>query len=436
MKLTPKMLTAIRAYEAEVKQPTSSYVRTYRWIQPLKSGEFAIYAIACKNKNTNNSDLVAKVVCRYFSHRNYYFCRDVGRSWWYNSWSFDFSQEHAGKKHWWSRSPDDDTWGKRKYDTKIEFRILGPYLNKEALVQTRYAKCGFFDKPANMDLLDYVRLWRRIPQIEFLQKAGLSRFIHESFISKLLSDKDFFNFFRSHAKELAANSRNTRPVFRIACKRRISFEDAAIIHELPYAKKKYSGIPSDLVTMQLFKWLKENKASLTEYERYCQYLAQAGEDPHAYGFTFPRNFREALEEMEKRANDIRAKKLAKERREFDKSIKRVHDTLAKICGKEYEGMICVIPKNVRDLIDEGNAMKNCIGRMGYDRRIAQGESIILFLRNSKGEPFVDVEIDRQRWKCRQCYGRTNSNPGDDAKRFAEKLCKEAKRIYAKLRETA
>ena len=84
----------------------------------------------------------------------------------------------------------------------------------------------------------------------------------------------------------------------------------------------------------------------------------------------------------------------------------------------------------KQLIDEGNAMRNCIGRNGYDERIVSGKSLIVFLYKD-GKPFVDIEIDREHWTVRQCYTKFNHNPEEKINAFAKFICDKAKAIYRK-----
>jgi len=103
------------------------------------------------------------------------------------------------------------------------------------------------------------------------------------------------------------------------------------------------------------------------YERYPQYLQKAH-------FIFARNYSVAEDkELRKR---------------FEKVVKGYSNL--EIMGSEYS---LIVPKNIDDLIKEGNTLHHCI--TSYGRKIANGESIILFLRKTDNldEPFVTVEIN-------------------------------------------
>lgn len=125
-----------------------------------------------------------------------------------------------------------------------------------------------------------------------------------------------------------------------------------------------------------------------------------------------------------------ARRLAKERKAYNSGIKSVAKAFAMLSRLKAHGLAVVLPMNVKQLIDEGNAMHNCIGGMGYDKRICDGKSLIVFLYKD-GKPFVDIEIDRERWTVRQCYAKCNTNTEEKINAFAKRICAKAKAIYRK-----
>ena len=64
-------------------------------------------------------------------------------------------------------------------------------------------------------------------------------------------------------------------------------------------------------------------------------------------------------------------------------------------------------------------MQHCVGRMGYDVKMAQGKTIIAFIRRSENpcEPFVTAEVDCKTLTLRQCYGIRDSRPDDNVTAF-------------------
>ena len=145
----------------------------------------------------------------------------------------------------------------------------------------------------------------------------------------------------------------------------------------------------------------------------------------------------AENEIERREHEERLrrqaeadKRRATERKAFNTGVKSVAEAFAMLSRLKRHGLTVVLPMSVQSLIDEGNTMHNCIGRMGYDEKIVTGTSLIVFLYKD-GKSFVDIEIDRERWTVRQCYTKCNQNPGEEIASFAKEICTKAKEIYSK-----
>ena len=201
-------------------------------------------------------------------------------------------------------------------------------------------------------------------------------------------------------------------------------------HVLLSERGKHCVLPPSIDKVALLKWCMKNDVTEMEYCRYARYVQEAGEDIAAFGVTMPRNFKATLETYEERANRKEARRLAKERKAYNSGIKSVAEAFAMLSRLKAHGLAVVLPMNVKQLIDEGNAMHNCIGGMGYDKRICDGKSLIVFLYKD-GKPFVDIEIDRERWTVRQCYAKCNTNTEEKINAFAKRICAKAKAIYRK-----
>jgi hypothetical protein len=88
---------------------------------------------------------------------------------------------------------------------------------------------------------------------------------------------------------------------------------------------------------------------------------------------------------------------------------------------ENEEYTVIMPKSVEELIQEGETLNNCIGHGGYDDKIINGTSIILFVRKKDNihKSYAAMEIfhrDDNRYVINQYYTYNNENPRDD---FAE-----------------
>lgn len=418
----------------------TNVTRIYNAVVPTKGGEFRVDTYAVKTRNKRTGELAIKKVARYYSDRQrYYYMRDVIYHNFMHYYTVNWCNEPFGRKHqavWEDVDAHIGKWGycDRK-DGTID--LGGDWLNW--FDGTKYEHCGWAAY-SGIQILDYLDCWRISRGVEFLGKSELWKLIMPSFVRKLSTDKGLFNFFRSHLDEIRQHScqggfycEYSISEIEHAYRRRISLADARLAIRARYAFRDYGKhcvLPPSIDKLALLKWCNKNDVTEMEYCRYAKYVQECGEDITAFGVTMPRNFKATLEAYEERAHRAEAKRLAKERKAYNAGIKSVAEAFAMLSRLKRHGLGVVLPMNVKQLIDEGNAMHNCIGGMGYDERIVNGKSLIVFLYKD-GKPFVDIEIDREHWTVRQCYTKCNQNPEEKINAFAKFICDRAKAIYRK-----
>lgn len=131
-----------------------------------------------------------------------------------------------------------------------------------------------------------------------------------------------------------------------------------------------------------------------------------------------------------RAAEYAARKLEKDREkraELYESFKEAANN-----AKQYETSdaryMLVAPSDVTDLINEGDKLCHCVGRMGYDKKMADGVSIIMFVRrvDEPNTPFVTVEWRVDKKILNQCYGFKDSKPSDDVMAFVNNWASQMK----------
>ena len=418
----------------------TNHARFYNAVVPLKGGEFRLDTYAVKTRNKRTGELAIKKVARYYSNRNRYYVRDILYHNTMHTYCVNWCNEPFGRKHqavWEDVDASIGIWGYNDRDKDGTIDLGGEWLNW--FDGTKYAHCGW-SAYSGMHILDYIDCWRINKGVEFLGKSDLWRLITPSFVRKLAADKGLFCFFREHLNEIrkpdcrggyyAAYSINE---ILHAYRHKTTLADAHATHEARYLfrgayNQRY--IPSEVNRFELAKYLNKNDIKRYEYLRYAEYVHNCGEDICAFGVTMPRDFRTALEEYESRANEIEAKKLIRKHKAYNSGIKSVSDMFAMLSRLSRNGLTVVLPVNVKQLVSEGNAMHNCIGTNGYDKRICEGKSLVVFLYKD-GKPFVDIEIDRERWTVRQCYAKCNTQTDEKIEKFAKLICNKAKAIYRK-----
>ena len=180
--------------------------------------------------------------------------------------------------------------------------------------------------------------------------------------------------------------------------------------------------------------MRRKRIAISEYSRYIEYADKAGWDLSDRHIYLPpvKNWSSFLEYAEKeaaKADRIRRDKAERGINEKISASVAPFMKLEDIADTEYK---IALPRSCDSLRAEGEAMNNCIGRMGYDRKIANGESLIVFVR-LRGQPHSDIEIDRTRGVIRQHYTIGNTRPGPKTLEFGLMILKAYRRIERKLK---
>lgn len=439
-------LKEIRKRENEVPRNSNKPVwahtnvtRYYNHVVPTRDGECRIDTYAVKTRNKRTGELAIKKVARYYTDRKRYYVRDIIFHNFTHSYLTNWCNEPFGRKHqavWEDVDACIGHWGYCDRENGT-IDLGGDYLNW--FEGTKYEHCGW-SVNSGIQILDYLDCWRISRGVEFLGKSQLWKLITPSFVHKLATDRGLFNFFRSHLNEIRQPSciggyycAYSIAEIAHAYHHNMSLADARFAIRARYAFRDYRNhcvLPPSVDKCALLKWCMKNDVTETEYCRYAEYVRECGEDITAFGVTMPRNFKATLEAYEERAHRKEARRLAKERKAYNSGIQSVAEAFAMLSRLKRHGLAVVLPMNVKQLIYEGNAMQNCIGRMGYDKRICDGKSLIVFLYKD-GKPFVDIEIDREHWTVRQCYTKCNQNPEEKINAFAKAICAKAKTINRK-----
>ena len=308
-----------------------------------------------------------------------------------------------------------------------------------------------------IEVMPYVRIYRQFPkQAEMLMKFDLPKMISENNCKKLSENPRFHRWLERHHKECrymafqtAFNSYKKNPetdprdyenslTYRIQCGREIGMENKAV----------YAKVLEHASQEKLVKWFKDNKISSKTYNDYiraCDWLKLDFSDTKVL---FPRNFQEVHDRYTKQYGDWLAeqrrlreieeeRQRAKEREERRERAKTLGENLKEMAekfaflAKTDEQYMVKIARSKLDLIDEGSALHICVGHFDYDERMAQGKSIICFIRrvSEPDVPFVCAEVKvGPTLKLVQCYGEHN-HVVPEIKEFTDNWMVESNRRY-------
>ena len=264
-----------------------------------------------------------------------------------------------------------------------------------------------------IESMEYVRIYRAYPrQAEMLMRFGYWRMVSMRNCKTLSENPSFHRYLERHHDELSSkpfqtvfNSWKKNPEgsvddyerslsYRIECGRKTAFDN----------KRVYDKLMRFTTQEKLSKWLEENEISQHSYGDYlvaCDWLKLDFNDTKVL---FPKNFKEMHDLYTKQYGEYEAeqarieaiRKAKRDAKELATRSQRMLETARKFgyLALSHEGWTVRIAKSKLELIDEGSALHHCVGSMSYDKRQADGESVICFIRkeNEPDTPYVTAEV--------------------------------------------
>lgn len=325
-----------------------------------------------------------------------------------------------------------DGWKKRTYSFFREYG-MGYGYRKICCMQGNVHNNRFFEEVKKIDSLKYLDLKsifdkhnmyvtsllshssKKADLFEKLQKSGLSELINADFRTYTSRDEIQYDSSKSElTKMLGITKRNMdmlkssaislENLRRLQKDNNISDMDYADLqnfseHEESSLRESAKKVGVSL--HKVIKYVRENGIDAFEYRNFLELSSRLMYDNKDLSYSMPKDFHaecERLNEVDKKAKE-RASEEAK-RIELAKN-----DILAKIKA-EVEGnkelaeffkgnkkYMCYVPGNVEDFLNESKNNHNCVGKMGYDTKMAKNETFIFFIReaNNPSASFVTVE---------------------------------------------
>lgn len=279
--------------------------------------------------------------------------------------------------------------------------------------------CGW---QKGLPCLEYLRAYKDNPGVEFFGRIGIMP--RKSLVNKAIRDGNFRKWLRGFPKacEKVETVNMWGPQAILDAYKAHSYDVAAAYYkanekrQLQRKVREYGGVQvlkAGFSAERIINYLKNTKDGLqyhlyADYIHACEYLHIDLRDTKN---AFPNDLRRM---HDLRANEMAsevAKKDAKERRSLYLRFYKAAKDL-KWCETETAAFCIIVPFSPNDLVKEGKKLHHCVGKMGYDKKMADGKSFIAFLRrpDKKDVPFVTIEFDLQTNAVKQCYGDHDSKP--------------------------
>ncbi len=349
---------------------------------------------------------------------------------------------------------------KKEFEDGVWYSVEDKYFNLDAPIinikylekfpEYKYSQVENYD---GRNILHYLKLYEKYPQMELLMKFGLKDFVtHKTILNKTSKDKTFAKWLINHREEIASYKYNLYANALIrAYNKNTSIQEAqkylnfknSLIREyrLKDVGKLFKG---DKAIEQLISYLKAKDIDVYTYADYicaCNYLnINLLEKKNLIPHDFKRWHNERIEQQRILENEkhkkwviAQAKLQAKwERQRKAEELKRqkelnsleanfinVVKRFAVLQNCKQDDYIIIIARTPAELIIEGRELKHCVGGEDYRLRMSKGESLIFFVRKATNPetPFVTVEYSPKKQQVLQCYGYKDMPPADDVKRF-------------------
>lgn len=306
---------------------------------------------------------------------------------------------------------DFDVWHKMDYDTN--FYCI--YLNTELIFQIpKYKYCGY----TNGDVIQWLKRYEEDPGIEMFGKFRIP--LSPVLTTKARKEKPFRKWLMKNAYDVRLYGVNAAVY---AYEHNETIENARrITSELRNCARAISELKgTEINRKRLNDYLEEKKIDYILYNDYLKAIKALNIDLKDTKNIYPKNFR-VMHDL--RTSQHQAKIDNELQEKFNKAI--LKNKWVECEGDTY---VIILPKTISDLRKEGESLHHCVGKLGYDSKMANGKSVICFCRELKQRdvPFVTIELDAETKKIKQRYGDHNSTPSNEVISFIEKWAKEIQR---------
>lgn len=353
--------------------------------------------------------------------REYESGKKLGKNFYYNSFGMG-----AGIHIIWKKTTT--SWYET-FEKESDFKVCNENINSEMFhpiqlttfedivvhdLSLRYCKWN-----KNVDALNYIKQYKKHPIVEMLMKLELYHLVfNEKCISLMEENKSFCKWIFKN-KEYIKNEKISFQSLKIAFNKGydVSTYNAKVIDKRNKGRELSIILGKDLYKFfkgtpfidKAVKYVKRvGQHNYRDYLEACKYFKLDFNDTKVL---FPNNFKHwhdyYINQMETdKSKDIDCKIL--------KQTKKYKFLLLNL---EY--LTFVFPTKTQDFIDEGEALHHCVGRMGYNKKMANGESLIIFIRKKEAPdtPFITMEYNPKSKKINQLYGDHDKQPDKEIQKI-------------------
>lgn len=312
-------------------------------------------------------------------------------------------------------------------------------------LDSKYKYCGY-NNNSDIYAIDYLDKFEKYPVCEMLMKLGIQRMWKDKDLQFIQDNKLFQKYLYKFQKEINTNRLSFVHV-KNAFKKNFELSPEDYYNSLQYrieCGKINAGIQKDIYK-KILKYTTQEKITkyLTENvigsDSYNDYLVAADWLQLDFADTknlFPKDFQKYHDDYVTQYAEYLSKKEDEENKHLDEQLLQIAYKYSFVESKKDSYMV-IVAKSKQSLIYEGKILNHCVGKMNYDKKQINEESLICFIRKDPAIPYVtcQLEIQPTQLSIRQCYGKNNTQVLDeDFLEFREKWIKTINLKYKKLKK--
>lgn len=304
-------------------------------------------------------------------------------------------------------------------DTFLKYNQLKSFISLDA---QHYAGSVYYES-----IMTYLSYFAIYPQLEILQKLGhydiVRALVNEGRKSfpyvnwKAKSIADFFKTDKQGYKSFKENG-GTLKLLHIAYKLRSGKEQLDFVKAKEHLDYFGSEFNLDRFADILnnygisfsdgYKYVSQKKREYSEYTDYLRMANSLGYDLKVHNVAFPKNLKKAHDNAAAAERAILEERKAAENKRKELAARKHLKKYEKQYGFTDSKFSIIVPQTVKQIIDEGKAMKHCVG--GYAGRHMEGTLTILFLRRADAPDKSFYTIEMHGKNLTQVQGYNNRTP--------------------------
>lgn len=358
---------------------------------------------------------------------SYILTKNIATSWYGMNTIVCWNKKEAEKKAYYFCAYDFDLWIIHNIK-EFNINVYKTYENEDIVaLDDKYKYCNY-DNTAY--IIHYLSMYNKQPKLEMLSKIGFTNLINNTNLVRKLDNKKFCKWLYKQSVELQDFEKSylTGVDMIYAYNHNISPVQAQSTRQNKLALKGFINIYPDFDVDKTINYLVKNNVSVNTYKDLIDALAYLKLDLKDTKNIYPNNFLYWHDYYTEQVNIDKNK-------ETDLMLEKQCKKYSKLLQDFSNDLILIFPHNTNDFIEEGKTLHHCVGRMGYNKKMASDKSLIIFVRKKEemNKPYVTMEYDQHTKQILQLYAENDTTPNNDVKNEIYNLWlpKVQKMIFAK-----